>query len=101
MIDLQAEVSPVVQVAVHYLAQVRRAAAVAGEVVTVPQGSTLRQLVVQIACQHDDAFRAMVLDGAGQPQRTLLYAVGEEQADLDQVLRNGDRVTILAPMAGG
>jgi molybdopterin converting factor small subunit len=31
----------------------------------------------------------------------LLYAIGDEQADLDHVLKEGDVVTLLAPMAGG
>ena len=89
------------QVTVHYFAQLKRAAGVASETVVVEPDATLAQLVQRLAQQHGDAFRALVLDAAGQPQRTLLYAVGDEQADLDRVLREGDVVTILAPMAGG
>jgi len=90
-----------VHVTVNYLAQVKRAAGVSGESVAIPANCTLAQLILQLACQHEAAFRAMVLDAAGQPERALLYAVGDAQADLAQPLDDGDVVTILAPMAGG
>ena len=89
------------QLTVHYFAQLKRAAGVSSETVMVDPGATLAKLVQRLGQEHGDAFRAMVLDAAGQPQRTLLYAVGDEQADLEHVLREGDVVTILAPMAGG
>lgn len=89
------------QVTVHYFAQLKRAAGVGSETVSLPSEVTLAQLVMQVAGNHDEAFRALVLDDSGQPQRALLYAVGDDQADLGRQLRNGDVVTILAPMAGG
>ncbi len=89
------------QVTVHYFAQLKRAAGVSQEAGALAPGDTLAQLVRQLAQTHDDTFRAMVLDAAGQPQRALLYAVGDAQADLDRVLCDGDVITILAPMAGG
>ena len=89
------------QVTVHYFAQLRRAAGVASETVVVESGCTLAQLAPRLAERHGDAFRALLLDPAGQPQRTLLYAVGDEQADLDIVLCDGASVTILTPMSGG
>lgn len=89
------------QVTVHYFAQLKRAAGVASETAVMEPDATLAQLVQHVAHQHGDIFRAMMLDSAGQPQRTLLYAVGDEQADLERVLREGDTVAILAPMAGG
>jgi molybdopterin converting factor small subunit len=89
------------QVTVHYFAQLRRAAGVASESVAVQPGCTLAQLVQRLAEHHDESFRNLVLDAAGQPQRTLLYAIGDCQAELDAVLRDGDTVTILTPMSGG
>ena len=89
------------QVTVHYFAQLKRAAGVSSESIALAPGCTLTQLVQQLAQNHDGVFRAMMLDATNQPQRTLLYAVGDAQADLDRVLCDGDVVTILAPMAGG
>lgn len=88
-------------VTVNYLGQVKRAAGVAGEGVPVPSGCTVAELIHLVARLHDTAFQSMVLDASGQPQRTLLYAVGDEQAELDRILHDGDMITILAPMAGG
>jgi molybdopterin converting factor small subunit len=89
------------QVTVHYFAQLKRAAGVASETVTLEPDSTLSHLVLRLSQLHDSAFRAMILDAAGNPQRALLYAIGDDQADLERPLRDGDQVTILAPMAGG
>ena len=89
------------QVTVNYFAQLKRAAGVGSEAVAPAPGCTLTQLVVQLAANHGNAFRAIVLDVNDQPQRALLYAVGDVQADLNRELRDGDIVTILAPMAGG
>ena len=89
------------QVTVHYFAQLKRAAGVASETVTLESGVTLGQLLQRLAAQHSDTFRAMALDAAGRPLRTLLFAVGDEQADLHRVLNDHDVVTLLAPMAGG
>jgi molybdopterin converting factor small subunit len=89
------------RVTVHYFAQLKRAAGVASETIVVEPNATLAQLVQLLGTKHSDTFRAMAIDGAGHPQSTLLYAVGDEQADLDRVLNEGDVVTILAPMAGG
>jgi molybdopterin converting factor small subunit len=89
------------QVTVHYFAQLKRAAGVASETVALASDSTLARLVMQLAQTHGDAFRTMLLDESGQPQRALLYAVSDEQADLNRLLLDGDQVTILAPMAGG
>ncbi len=89
------------QVTLHYFAQLKRAAGAAEESVTLENGATLRDLVRRLAERHDEGFRQMVLDMVGEPQRALLYAIGDKQADLSQPLADADVVTILAPMAGG
>jgi molybdopterin converting factor small subunit len=59
----------------------------------------LRAFADEIA---EDA-RAMLLDGSGAIQRTLVVAVGSTQVlDLDgHALSDGDTVTILHPISGG
>ena len=59
----------------------------------------LRAFADEIA---EDA-RAMLLDGSGAIQRTLVVAVGSTQVlDLDgHALADGDTVTILHPISGG
>lgn len=89
------------QVTVHYFAQLRRAAGVAKETIPVESDWTIARLLKHLAECHGDGFRGLVFDASGQPQRTLLFAIGDEQADLDQRLPDGADVTVLTPMSGG
>ena len=43
----------------------------------------------------------LLLDETHEPRRSLLFFVAEEHAELSRALRDGDTITILAPMAGG
>ena len=51
--------------------------------------------------RHDSAFRALLLDDAGEPRKANLFFVGDEHADLSRLLKDGDAITLLAPMSGG
>jgi molybdopterin converting factor small subunit len=52
--------------------------------------------------RHGDAFRRIVLTEQDKIQPALLLFVGDEQLGGDTPhLKDGDVITILAPMAGG
>jgi molybdopterin converting factor small subunit len=89
------------QVTVHYFAQLKKAAGVARETVAIEADWTLARLLKHLAECHGESFRGLVLDASGQPQRTLLLAIGDEQADLNQNLHDEAEVTVLTPMSGG
>jgi molybdopterin/thiamine biosynthesis adenylyltransferase/molybdopterin converting factor small subunit len=89
------------QVTVHYLAQLRRAAGCASEQLEVETGGTLGTLFHRLADRHGEPFRRLLLDAHGGPQQSLLLFVAENPADASTVLRDGDEVTVLTPMAGG
>jgi molybdopterin converting factor small subunit len=89
------------QVTVHYLAQLKRAAGCAMEVATLPAAAHLSDLLRAIGDRHGSAFRALILDDADEPRSSLLFFVGDEHADLKRLLHDGDDVSILTPMAGG
>ncbi|MFO0863060.1 MAG: MoaD/ThiS family protein [Gemmataceae bacterium] len=89
------------QVAVEYLAQIKRAAGTARETAELPAASTLGQLVTTLASRHDATFRDMLVDGEGKARRMLLFFIGEQSVDPSYTLSEGDVVSILAPMAGG
>ena len=90
------------QVTVHYLAQLRRAAGCSTEIATLPDAASLRDLLlIALAERHDAAFRALLLDESNEPRKSLLFFVGDEHAELNRALRDGDSVSILTPMAGG
>ena len=89
------------QVTVHYVAQLRRAAACASERLDLEAGLTLAQLCHRLAEIHDETFRGLLLGENGRPRPSLLIFVGGEPATLADVLREADKITILTPMAGG
>jgi molybdopterin converting factor small subunit len=89
-------------ITVKYQTQVKRAAGIAGEVVEVDGGS-VPQLLQHLAARHGDALRRLLICDDGAPQESILVFVGERQvaASAADLLRDGDVVTLLAPMAGG
>jgi len=89
------------QISVHFMSQIKRAAGCSSETVDVPGPMSLRDFLRSLADRHDSTFRGMLLDDAGEPRRTLLLFVGDDHAELDHELRDGDIVTILTPMSGG
>jgi molybdopterin converting factor small subunit len=88
-------------VTVNYLAQIKRAAECGSESVEAHEPMTLREFLRSLAPRHNGNFRAMLLDDAGEPHKSLLFFVGDEHADLSRPLADGDAITILAPMSGG
>ena len=89
------------QVVVEYLAQIKRAAGTPRETAELPPAATLGQLLTLLAERHDASFRELLLDGEGKPRRSLLFFVSEQSVDAGHTLKEGDVVSILAPMAGG
>ncbi len=89
------------RVTVHYLAQIKRAAGCGSESVDAALSVSLRDFLRALADRHDAAFRALLVDDAGEPRNSLLFFIGDEHAGLARPLADGDAVTILAPMAGG
>ena len=87
-------------VVVRYLAQLKHAAGLPSEAVAVEPGCTVADLLGLLAAHHR-SLRALLLDDAQRPQRTLLVFVGDEQARADRVLSAGDEVTLMTPIAGG
>jgi molybdopterin converting factor small subunit len=89
------------QVTVHYLAQLRRAAGCALERLDVAPGATVGDLFRQVAGDRGELFQTLLLSEDSRPHPSLLVFVGEQAAAVSHVLCDGDEVTILTPMAGG
>ncbi len=89
------------RVTVYYMAQIKRAAGCSSEQIDAPDGADLRGVLRSMGERHGDAFRVVLLDDANEPRKSLLYFVGDEHADPSRPLKDGDAITILAPMAGG
>lgn len=91
------------RVVVHYMAQVKQAAGRTIEEIELEHPCTVRELIARLAGNDREPLRRLLLDKQGDVQPTLLVFVGDEQVSAGQtaVLRDGDVVTVLSPMAGG
>jgi molybdopterin converting factor small subunit len=87
-------------ITVRYLAQLRRAAGVGTETLTLPGPCTVRELARRLASERE-GLRPMLLDAAGAIKRAILVFVNDEQTDAERTLEDGDGVTLLSPIAGG
>jgi molybdopterin converting factor small subunit len=89
------------QVTIHYLAQLRRAAGRSAERIEVPAHCTVAALVRHLGNMHPEPLCNLLVDPEGRPQRSLLIFIRDQPAEPTSVLHDGDAVTILTPMAGG
>jgi molybdopterin converting factor small subunit len=83
------------QVKVHYLGQLQRAAKASAETVEIDAPYTLADLVRMLGERHDNVFRTMI------EHRSTLFFVNDTDVAPTQPLHDGDDVAILAPVAGG
>jgi molybdopterin converting factor small subunit len=62
----------------------------------------LPELVAHLTSRRE-ALQRLLLDGNGSLQPTILFFVGDDQVapDDDLNLKEGDVVTLMAPIAGG
>jgi molybdopterin converting factor small subunit len=85
------------------MAQVKQAAGRAIEEIELEHPCTVWELIARLARRDGGPLRRLLLDGQGSVQPALLVFVGDEQVSAGQaaVLRDGDVLTVLSPMAGG
>ena len=86
-------------VTVRYHGQLRQAAGVASEQVSLGEGETVRQLLRLLAGRHPSL--TALLGDLTSDTPTILIFVGDNQAAFDQALTPGAEVLLLAPIAGG
>ncbi len=92
-----------IRVTVEYWAQLRDAAGCGSQTLRVPASCTLSQLLMELAARNGETFRRLLLDDAGHPRRSNLMVLGQQtiSAPASLILRDGDRITLLSPLAGG
>ncbi len=89
------------KVTVRYQTQIKRALGLAAETVEVGEACALADLARHLGARHGEPFRRLVLTEAGEPLESVLVFIGDRQVSGAVALRDGDVVTLLAPMAGG
>lgn len=91
------------KITIQYFGQARLAAGADRVVVEVASSCTPRQAVRAAVDAGNEVLRRFLFDANGEPRRSNLLLVGERRVDWDgnQLLADGDCVTILPPIAGG
>jgi molybdopterin converting factor small subunit len=87
-------------VTVRYLAQLKQAAGQSAEQVSLDATCTVAELIALLAQRHAPLHHVL-LDEMGRVQPTLLLFVGDEQTEAGRLLRDGDELTLMTPIAGG
>jgi len=91
-------------VTIDYVAQIKSAAGTDHETVVVPAGMTLKALLAERAGHFGEAFSTLVFGAGGANRPSLIVALNDEQVDTETtpiLLKEGDCLTLLTPMAGG
>lgn len=93
------------QVRVEFTGQLRTAVGRANDKVELPEGATVAMLAAHLAQRCGEAARPHLLNGSNQAQPSLLVAINGTAFPTQQaaatVLRPGDTVVLLPPIAGG
>jgi molybdopterin converting factor small subunit len=90
------------KIAIRYMAQLKMAAGMSGEVLEMPAPTPVGQVLAVLAERHAN-LRPLLLTVQGHVQPTLLLFLGDEQITAAQAVprRDGEVLTLLTPMAGG
>ncbi len=91
------------RITVKYMAQLKQAAGVAGETLDLPPECTIDDVGRALVERHGDLICPILFRDNGTPHPAMLFFVGDEQVrpGVSLTFKDGDVVTILAPMAGG
>ncbi len=87
-------------ITVRYQAQLRQAAGVASESVSLPKGATVLDLLRTLAEQRP-ALTAHLLGNTGGKRPSLLVFADDHQVEATQSLNGIVEVILMTPIAGG
>ncbi len=91
------------QVTINYFAQVRQAAGVESERLSLDDGVDIQTALAELSERHGDDFRSLVLDQAGAVRPGLLTLVNGQSVPSRQQhpLADGDEISLISAVAGG
>ncbi len=79
-------------VTVRYFQTAQKAVGCASETISLPDASSIAELVKILEQRHPNLIPLT---------SSLLFALNEENAVLDQAMKNGDIIALLPPFSGG
>lgn len=91
------------RVTIKYLAQLRHAAGIAAEDIDIESPCTLPRLLTTLAQRAESALGRFLLHARSGVQPAILVFHGDTliRSDSELILKEGDTITLLPPMAGG
>lgn len=91
------------QISINYLSQLKKAAGVAQENITLDAPCTVQALLSDTICPRRTQLCETIRNGDGSFRDILLVFVGDRQVELGTpfALGDGDEVTMMFPIAGG
>ncbi|MDB5353738.1 MAG: MoaD family protein [Phycisphaerales bacterium] len=91
------------KITVKYHAQARQASGTSSEQVDLHPPVTIGRLLTLLSDRHGEPLRRLLLsaDGAVCPALLLFVADRQVRADSTELLKEGDTLEILPPIAGG
>jgi molybdopterin converting factor small subunit len=91
------------RITLEYHGQLRHLAQAESESREVDDGTSIPELVSAVAGDYDELFRAILLDASGALTPSALILMGDDPVDRENwpVLKDGDVITLLPPIAGG
>ena len=90
-------------VTIEYTAQLKQAAEVSSEEVTLPKGATAKDAILQVAAEQNEALKKILLSEDNTISPSLLFFIDDQQVvDLESfTMTAGDRITMMSPISGG
>lgn len=91
------------QINISYLSQLKKAAGVPQESISVENPCTVQQLLSDMVCPRRVQLCKTIRNADGSFREILLVFVGDRQVDLTTPfqLDDGDEITVMFPIAGG
>lgn len=90
-------------ISIEYFGQLQHIAGVKGESVELADGTDVKTLVAQLAERWGERFKDFVFGEDGQLRRSIPVVVNDRQIAYGEEvqLKDGAKVMILSPIAGG
>ena len=91
------------KVTIEYFGQLRQAAIAASEVMNVPDGATAQDAVRMAGSKYGGAFEQIVMGDRGEIRPSLMVVVNDQPITKARPypLKDGDRIALIAAIAGG
>jgi len=90
-------------VTIEYVAQLKRVAGISTESLESVENQSLSKVIRFLCEQHGEALANILLTPSNEISPTLLLFLNDEQISLDenQLIQDGDTLTISTPISGG